>query len=90
MQRIRTIIASTCLVFAGALCAAPPIDINTAGAELLILINLDRGATAWVSSGRRESSDIERRTVRFAASMTWSMSRESASASSSKAETASA
>ena len=35
MQRIRTIIASTCLVFAGALCAAPPIDINTAGAETL-------------------------------------------------------
>lgn len=35
MQRIRTIIATTCLLFATSLMAAPPVDINTADAQAL-------------------------------------------------------
>jgi len=35
MKGLRTILATTCLLFAGALVAAPPVNINTAGAEAL-------------------------------------------------------
>lgn len=35
MKGLRTILATTCLLFAGALAAAPPVNINTAGPEVL-------------------------------------------------------